>query len=74
MERPWPSLDEIPLDVEVSRIPGKYPLVMTATLVGYKYREVEPFVEALVARCRRRGESRQGRKARAKFPPNVRLR
>ncbi len=52
MERPWQSRDEIPLDVEVSRIPGKYPLLLAVTLVGYKYREVEPFVEALVARCR----------------------
>lgn len=51
-ERPWPSLDEIPLDVEVSRIAGKYPLVMAVTLIGYKYREAEPFVEALVARCK----------------------
>ncbi|MBI3243463.1 MAG: hypothetical protein HYZ49_14360 [Chloroflexi bacterium] len=52
MERPWQSLDEIALDVEVSRIAGKYPLMMTVMSVGYKYREAEPFVEALAARCR----------------------
>ncbi len=43
----WHGVDGISLDCEVSRTPGKYPLLLVLRCTGQRYREINPFVQAL---------------------------
>ncbi len=49
---PWQGIHEIALDVEASRVSGQYPVQLAITLTDFRYKEVEPFVSAFLARCR----------------------
>jgi hypothetical protein len=51
--RTWQGIEQIWLDFELSRISGKYPLRLTVTVEGFRYREVEPLAAAFLAHCQR---------------------
>jgi hypothetical protein len=48
---PWQAVDSISIKCEMSRIPGRYPILLTISQAGIPYREIEPLAVDLVRHC-----------------------
>lgn len=51
--RPWAGIHELKLELEAAEQQGRQSLAVVVAQPGFRYREAQPFVEALTAYCRR---------------------